>query len=191
MPLNEVASSAVQLTRKCVSMALKQARQLHAIILTAGAGSASESPYANNNLISMYVRCGSLEQARKLFNKMPERNVVSYNALYSSESLKPNSSTFTSLVQVCTVLEDVLMGSLLHSHTIKLGFSGNVVVQTSVLGMYSSCGDLESARRIFDCVNGGDAVAWNTMIVGSLRNDKIEDGLVLFRSMLMSGVDPT
>ncbi|CAL9246917.1 unnamed protein product [Arabidopsis halleri] len=212
MPLNEIASSVVELTRKCVSItALKRARQLHAIILTAGAGSASESPYANNNLISMYVRCGSLEQARKLFDKMPDRNVVSYNALYSaysrnpdyascafslinqmaSESLKPNSSTFTSLVQVCTVLEDVLMGSLLHSQIIKLGYSDNVVVQTSVLGMYSSCGDLESARRIFDCVNGGDAVAWNTMIVGSLRNDKIEDGLMLFRSMLMSGIDPT
>ncbi|EFH54004.1 pentatricopeptide repeat-containing protein [Arabidopsis lyrata subsp. lyrata] len=212
MPLNEIASSVVELTRKCVSItALKRACQLHAIILTAGAGSASESPYKNNNLISMYVRCGSLEQARKLFDKMPERNVVSYNALYSaysrnldyasyafslinqmaSESLKPNSSTFTSLVQVCTVLEDVLMGSLLHSQIIKLGYSDNVVVQTSVLGMYSSCGDLESARRIFECVNGGDAVAWNTMIVGIFRNDKIEDGLMLFRSMLMSGVDPT
>ncbi|KFK34291.1 hypothetical protein AALP_AA5G126100 [Arabis alpina] len=159
----------------------------------------------------MYVRCGSIEQARKAFDKMPERNVVSYNALYSaysrrpdcagyafglitrmeSESLKPNSSTFTSLVQVCALLEDVLMGSLLHSQIIKLGYFDNVVVQTSVLGMYCSCGDLESARGTFECVNDGDAVAWNTMIVGSLRNDKIEEGLMLFRSMLMSGVDPT
>lgn len=210
MPLNEVASSVVELTRKCVSItALKRARQLHALVLTAGA--ASESPYANNNLISMYVRCGYLEQARKVFDKMPQRNVVSYNALYSaysrnpdyasyafglithmaSESLKPNSSTFTSLVQVCALLEDVLMGSSLHSQIIKLGYLDNLVVQTSVLGMYSSCGDLESARGIFECVNDGDAVAWNTMMVGSLRNDKIEEGLMLFRSMLMSGVDPT
>ncbi|XP_019100248.1 PREDICTED: pentatricopeptide repeat-containing protein At3g50420-like [Camelina sativa] len=212
MPLNEVASSVVELTRKCVSFtALKRARQLHALVLTAGAGADSESPYANNNLISMYVRCGCLEQARKVFDKMPQRNVVSYNALYSaysrnpdygsfafslinhmaSDSLKPSSSTFTSLVQVCTVLQDVLMGSSLHSKIIKLGYLDNVVVQTSVLGMYSSCGDLESARRMFDCVNDGDAVAWNTIIVGSLRNDKIEDGLMLFRNMLMSGVDPT
>ncbi|KAL1223908.1 Pentatricopeptide repeat-containing protein [Cardamine amara subsp. amara] len=210
MPLNEVASSVVELTRKCVSFtALKRARQLHALILTAGGN--VESPYANNNLISMYVRCGSLEQARKVFDKMPQRNVVSYNALYSaysrnpdyasyafglithmaSESLKPNSSTFTSLVQVCALLEDVLMGSSLHSQIIKLGYLDNVVLKTSVLGMYSSCGDLESARRIFECVNDGDAVAWNTMIVGSLRNDKIEYGLMLFRSMLMSAVEPT
>ncbi|XP_023639279.1 pentatricopeptide repeat-containing protein At3g50420 [Capsella rubella] len=212
MPLNDVASSVVELTRRCISFtALKRARQLHALVLTAGAGAYSESPYANNNLISMYVRCGCLDQARKVFDKMPQRNVISYNALYSaysrnpdyaiyafslithmaSESLKPNSSTFTSLVQVCTVLQDVLMGSLLHSQIIKLGYLDNVAVQTSVLGMYSSCGDLESARRMFQCVNDGDAVAWNTIIVGSLRNDKIEDGLMLFRNMLMSGVDPT
>ncbi|VYS59963.1 unnamed protein product [Arabidopsis thaliana] len=212
MPLNEIASSVVELTRKCVSITvLKRARQLHALVLTAGAGATTESPFANNNLISMYVRCGSLEQARKVFDKMPQRNVVSYNALYSAysrnpdfasyafplithmafEYVKPNSSTFTSLVQVCAVLEDVLMGSSLHSQIIKLGYSDNVVVQTSVLGMYSSRGDLESARRIFECVNNGDAVAWNTMIVGSLKNDKIGDGLMFFRNMLMSGVDPT
>lgn len=210
MLMNEIASSLVELTRKCISItAIKRARQLHALVLTAGA--ASGSPYANNNLISMYVRCGDLEQARKVFDKMPHRNVVSYNALYSaysrnpdhasyalnliarmeSEFLKPNSSTFTSLVLLCGVVEDVLMGSLLHSLIIKLGFSDDVVVQTSVLGMYSSCGELESARRIFECVNDGDAVAWNTMIAGSLRNDKIEEGLMLFRSMLMSGVVPT
>ncbi|XP_024013584.1 LOW QUALITY PROTEIN: pentatricopeptide repeat-containing protein At3g50420 [Eutrema salsugineum] len=209
-PLNEIASSVVELTRKCVSItALKRARQLHALVLTGGG--TAESPYANNNLISMYARCGFLEQARNVFDKMPQRNVVSYNALYSAysrspdyascafslithmefDSLRPNSSTFTSLVQVCAVAEDVLMGSSLHSQVIKLGFSDNVVVQTSVLGMYSSCGDLDSARRIFECVNDGDAVAWNAMIVGSLRNDKIEEGLMLFRSMLMSGVDPT
>lgn len=207
MPLNE--AFLVELTRKCVSFpALQRARQLHALVLTAGY---AESPYVNNNLISMYVRCGLLEQAQKVFDKMPQRNVVSYNALCSaysrnpdyasfafslithmaSESLKPNCSTFTSLVQVCVVLEDVLMGSSLHSQIIKLGYLDNVVVQTSVMGMYSICGDLESARRIFESVNDGDVMAWNTMIVGSLRNDKIEDGLMLFRNMLMSGVDPT
>ncbi|KAL0890417.1 hypothetical protein Bca101_014400 [Brassica carinata] len=211
MPLNELASSVVQLTRKCLSTtALKRARQLHALVLTAGA--AHGSPYASNNLISMYVRCNSLEQARKVFDTMPQRNVVSYNALCSaysrnqshahyalalitsmeSESLKPNSSTFTSLVQVCALLEDVLMGSVLHSQVIKLGFLDNVVVQTSVLGMYSSCGELESARRVFERVDDGDAVVWNTMISGSLRNDEIEEGLKLFRTMLMrSGVEPT
>ncbi|CAN6877943.1 hypothetical protein Bca4012_079574 [Brassica carinata] len=210
MPLNELASSVVELTRRCVSTtALKRARQVHALILTAGA--AHDSPYASNNLISMYARCDSLEQARKVFDTMPHRNVVSYNALCSaysrsqshasyafdlitrmaSESLKPNSSTFTSLVQVCTLLEDVVMGSLLHSQIIKLGFLDNVVVQTSVLGMYSSCGELESARKVFECVEGGDAVVWNTMISGRLRNGEIEEGLALFRTMLMSGVVPT
>ncbi|KAF2533473.1 hypothetical protein F2Q70_00032546 [Brassica cretica] len=159
----------------------------------------------------MYARCDSLEQARKVFDTMPHRNVVSYNALCSaysrsqshasyafdlitrmaSESLEPNSSTFTSLVQVCTLLEDVVMGSLLHSQIIKLGFLDNVVVQTSVLGMYSSCGELESARKVFECVEGGDAVVWNTMISGRLRNGEIEEGLALFRTMLMSGVVPT
>ncbi|XP_010547511.1 PREDICTED: pentatricopeptide repeat-containing protein At3g50420 [Tarenaya hassleriana] len=210
MPLTkEVATSIAELTRKCASItSLKQARRLHALIITT---TGVQSPYPNNNLISMYVRCGSVQEARKVFDKMPQRNIVSYNALISayarnpdyanfvygmiprmeSESLRPNSSTFTSLVQACGVLDDPLMGSSLHSQTIKLGYSDNIVVQTSVLGMYSNCGNLDSAKRMFECINDRDAVAWNSVIFGSLKNDRIEEGLSLFRSMVISGILPT
>lgn len=54
--------------------------------------------------------------------------------------------------------------------------------------MYFSCNELEFVRRVFECVEGGDVVVWNMMIFGSLRNDEVEEGFVLFRIMLMFGV---
>lgn len=159
----------------------------------------------------MYGRCGSFRDARQVFEKMPKRSLVSYNALIAAysrdhshahlafklvnqmefEYLRPNGLTFTSLTQAVSLLEDRLIGSLLHAQVIKRGFSESTCVQTSLLGMYSNCGDLESAKNIFGCIGDRDAVAWNSIILGNFKNDKVDQGLYLFGAMLRSGVSPT
>lgn len=159
----------------------------------------------------MYARCNSLLDAEKVFDKTPSRNVVSYNALISAysrapnhvnlaftlisnmgfECLRPNGATFTSLFQAASLVEDRLIGSLLHALVLKYGFLGDVCVQTSLLGMYSNCGDMESANEVFGCIDGKDAVAWNSTIFGNLRNDRIKEGLALVFDMIKCGVFPT
>lgn len=146
-----------------------------------------------------------------MFDKMPQRSLVSFNALiaaYSrapdravlafellahmeSECLRPNGSTFTSLLQASSLLEDWLAGSLLHAQVVKFGFLNDVCVQTSLLGMYSNSGDLESAKRVFRFINDKDVVAWNSIIFGNLRNDKLKEGLDVFGGMLRTGIIPT
>lgn len=208
MPPSCEPSSLASLIQKCASVTtLEIARRLHAVALTTHA----ISPYVNNNLLSMYARCGSLDNARQLFDRMPYRNIVSYNALISAysrvpsqassavglfaqlgdEGLRPNGLTFTSLFQACSLLEDRFMSSLLHGRAMKSGFADNICVQTSILGMFSSCGDLESAGNVFWCIVDKDAVAWNSMIFGSLKNDRISDALHLFSEMLASDISPT
>jgi pentatricopeptide repeat protein len=159
----------------------------------------------------MYARCGSLFNAKKLFDKMPQRNIVSYNALISAfsrdsnhgflslklfalmgtQGLTPNGSTFSSSLQACCLLEDWFMGSLIHGQSVKHGFFNDVFVQTSLLGMYSNCGDLESANKVFGCVVQKDAVLWNSMIFGNLKNEKLEEGVLLFGKMVRHGIVPT
>ncbi|KAJ4843276.1 hypothetical protein Tsubulata_009890 [Turnera subulata] len=201
------------LIQKCTAVTtLRKARQLHALILTLTASASyARSPFLNNNLLSMYARSGSILDARKLFDRMPERNVVSYNVLISAhsrdadsrflgfellsqmgnEDLKPNGLTLTSLLQACSSLEDWLLGSLVHGKVVKFGFSSEVCVQTSLLGMYSCCQDLESARKVFSCTVVKDAVSWDSMILGFLRNGEIGAGMCLFGEMVRTGTLPT
>ncbi|KAK0605037.1 hypothetical protein LWI29_022086 [Acer saccharum] len=200
--LVQICSSVTTLTR---------ARQLHAIILTTATFFDVQSPYLHNNVLSMYGRCGALRDARQVFDRMPKRSLVSYNTLISAcsrdpdyaslgfrlmtqkefECMRPNGSTFTSLIQSVLLLEDQLMGSLLHTQVKKFGFLDDICVQTSLLGMYSNCGDLVSATKMFSCIGDKDAVAWNSIILGNLKNDKIREGLYLFNAMVRSGVTPT
>jgi pentatricopeptide repeat protein len=139
---------------------------------------------------------------------MPQRSLVSFNALIAAysrvpdhavlafdllaqmgfEYLRPNGSTFTSLLQACSLYGDWLLGSLLHAQVVKFGFLNNVCVQTSLLGVYSNCGDLESAKRVFEFINDKDVVAWNSIILGNLKNDKLKEGLDVFGEMVRKGI---
>lgn len=211
-PLSE-ASILATLIQKCTTVtSLRKARQLHALILTTIASpSYAQSPFPNNNLIAMYGHCGSVLDAQQLFDRMPRRNAISYNALIAAYSrdpsyeilnfkllshmgnqgLRPTGATFTSLLQVCCSLEDWFLGSLLHAQVVKSGFVNDICVQTSLLGMYSNCGDLDSTQKVFDSIVEKDVVVWNSMIFGNIKNERMKDGLCIFIAMLKSGVIPT
>lgn len=159
----------------------------------------------------MYGRCGSFVDAQLLFDKMPQRNVVSYNALISAysrnprhahlafrlfdrldnDSLAPNGLTITSLLYASAGLEDLVVGSSLHALCVKIGFLDNVRVQTSLLGMYSKCGDMVCAEKVFSDMIDKDDIAWNSIVSGYVKNGRIHESLEIFRSRLRHGVNPT
>ncbi|KAL3525732.1 hypothetical protein ACH5RR_014104 [Cinchona calisaya] len=208
----EAACIATLLVQKCGSTtSIRKARQLHALLLTSSTTLLKyQSPYTLNNIVSMYGRCGSLKDSQLVFDKIPQRNIVSYNALSSAysrsskhaslafqlvnrliyENLRPNGSTFTSLLQASSSLKDVMLGSLLHGQCIKFGFMNHVRVQTSLLGLYANCGVLELAENVFGYMVDKDAMAWNSIIFGYLQNGKVVEGLQIFRTMIQSGARP-
>lgn len=142
---------------------------------------------------------------------MPQRNIVSFNALISaysryhhlahwafhvfaelqSECLRPNRLTFTSLLNACPGFKNQVLGSMLHSQCIKFGFFYDVCVQTSILGMYSNCGVLDCAENVFCYMHDKDTVAWNTLLFGYLENGKTIEGVELLGTMLRTGVAMT
>ncbi|XP_022868958.1 pentatricopeptide repeat-containing protein At3g50420 [Olea europaea var. sylvestris] len=208
---HEASTIATQLIKKCTTTTSpRQARQLHAILLTS-ACFLSRTPYLHNNILSMYAKCGSSLDCRLVFDKMPQRNLVSYNALISTysrcprqshlafcvftqlgnEGLVPNGSTFTSLLQASASLEDLIVGFSVHALCLKFGFLNNIRVQTSLLTMYSYCGDMDCAKKVFCLMVDKDTTAWNAIISGYVKNDGIVEGLELLRRMFRDGICPT
>ena len=102
----------------------------------------------------------------------------------------PNGSTVTSLLQASAALGDLVAGSSLHAHCAKTGLSDNVRVQTSLLGMYFNCGDADCAKRVFTGMKDKDAIAWNSVISGYVKNGKILESLHLLRTMLEDEIKP-
>ncbi|CAM6026226.1 unnamed protein product [Sphagnum balticum] len=160
-------------------------------------------------LISVYWKCGSKEDACQVFNQMPVRNVVSWTAMISGsaqqgyaedaldlfqqmqqEGVKPNKVTFISVLNACASLSALEEGKMLHDLIVKAGLQPDVSVGNALISMYSKCGSLDEASKVFHRMAHRDVVSWNAMISGNAHHGHCHKGLDLFEQMQLEGVRP-
>ncbi|PRQ28174.1 putative tetratricopeptide-like helical domain, DYW domain-containing protein [Rosa chinensis] len=199
-----------KLLNKCTqSGQLKQARIVHAHILTS---TFNDDLPIHNTILNTYVKCGSLDDAHKLFDEMPHRDLVTWTALISGYSqhdrpeealvlfpqmlrhgLQPNQFTLSSLLKAAGAGPDPddKHGRQLHAHCFKCGFDSNVYVGTSLVDMYARCGRMDESQIIFDALDTKNEVSWNALIAGHARKGQGEHALRLFWKMLRGGFNPT
>lgn len=162
-----------------------------------------------NALLSMFVRLGSLGDAWYVFGKMEERDVFSWNVLiggyakkgYFDEALdlyhkmlwigfRPDVYTFPCVLRTCGGMEDIRRGREIHVHVVRFGFESDVDVVNALITMYVKCGDLGSARMLFDGMPKRDRISWNAMIAGYFENGEFLEGLRSFLLMQELCIDP-
>ncbi|XP_024968404.1 pentatricopeptide repeat-containing protein At4g14850-like [Cynara cardunculus var. scolymus] len=186
------------------SKQLCKGKLLHAQLITSAYPSCT---YLTNHLLSMYGRCGQIGYAYKLFDAMPQRNLVSWTAMISGfsqnlEFLKaittfcrmwiwgesPNEFAFSSVIQACSSLKSVQIGKQIHCLALKTGFSYELFVGSNLADMYSKCGLMIEACMVFEEMPSKDEVSWNSMIDGYAKNGYNEEALVAFRKMQIEDV---
>ncbi|KAK9103678.1 hypothetical protein Sjap_020932 [Stephania japonica] len=157
----------------------------------------------------MYVKCGELRDAYKVFDEMHKRNVVPWNMIISGmvgyglrrsgddavllfkgmlvNMARPDYITFIGLIGACVEMNDIEIVRQLHCFIIKFGFSLNCMVGSSLVDLYGKCGIVEDARRLFDEFILVDLVLWNVMISCYSLNGYFEDAFEVFRLMRSEG----
>lgn len=165
--------------------------------------------FVKNALIDMYAKCGSIDSARQLFDNMPERNVVSWNAmivgyaklglaaevlkLYKEmalEGTKPDEVTFVSILNACASLTALEEGIQMHNHILKTGLGCDLFVGNALIDMYAKCGRVENARGVLDKMPKVDVVSWNAMLAGYAQHGHAKEALQLVDQMVHKGVEP-
>lgn len=135
----------------------------------------------------MYSRCGELGSARKVFDEICDRDMISWNSMISGyarmgfareavglfwmmrmEGFEPDEVTLASVLAACGDLGELSFGVWLEGLVEGNKLALNSFVGSALIDMYAKCGDLESARRIFDGMVKKDLVAWNAMITGQV-----------------------
>ncbi|MQL77623.1 hypothetical protein Taro_010032 [Colocasia esculenta] len=180
---------------------LRKGKEVHGAVVKSGFGG---DVFVGNTLVSFYGACSVLSHARKVFDDMSERDVVSWNSLISLLSdngcffealnsfreltrseLAVNSVSVLSVLPACSALENEARG--IHAQVIKLGLVTQITVGNALMDMYGKCGDLAASFQAFDLMAEKNDVSWNTMI-GNLAHDGLcRDALGLFRDMLADG----
>jgi len=146
--------------------ALSEGRGIHAHISKLGF---TGDRVLGNTLMNMYIKCGSVLDARRVFDEIPERDVCSWTVMIAAyarhgphqEALsllrqmqragfEPNYFTFSSVLPACANMGFVESGMEIHQEIIRSGFESHVSVASALVDMYAKCGNMENARQVFD-----------------------------------------
>ncbi|CAH1432366.1 unnamed protein product [Lactuca virosa] len=100
----------------------------------------------------------------------------------------PNQFAFSSVIQACSSLKSVQIGTQIHCLALKAGFSYELFVGSNLADMYSKCGSIIEACMVFEEMPSKDEVSWNSMINGYAKNGYNEEALVSFKKMLIEDV---
>uniref|UniRef100_A0A2N9HU38 Pentacotripeptide-repeat region of PRORP domain-containing protein n=1 Tax=Fagus sylvatica TaxID=28930 RepID=A0A2N9HU38_FAGSY len=180
--------------------------QGHSIIIKMGFVS---NVYICSALVDMYGKCGAISSARKVFDEMPQKNVVTWNSLISGylnvgcpgiavdlflemlrAGIAPTPFSVSAVLVGCPQLEDGGLGTQVHGLSLKAGFCYNVVVGTGLVDMYSKCCSVNDSRRLFDQMSDKNIISWSSIITGYAQNQQPDEAVVLVKEMLRLDLKP-
>jgi pentatricopeptide repeat protein len=187
----------------CVSIAnLRIGQQLHLLSLKKAL---SANLAVANALIHVYCNCAHLLDARRIFDEIPEKNSVTWNTLIAGYSqcnplmalqlfrdmnLQQNCFTLTSITSSCAGLAALRLGKQVHGAVLRRNYGEDLQLSNALVDMYSKCGSIADAKRMFNRMGCKDKLSWTAMICGYGMNGYANEAIQLFSSMIHAGVCP-
>lgn len=183
----------------CTSASLFECgRQIHSLIVK----SPFESHiYVGSSLLDLYAKSGKIHEARLVFEDLPERDVVSCTAIISGyaqlgfdkealdlfcelqrEGMAFNYVTYACVLTALSGLAEFEYGRQVHGHVLRSQHS-YIILQNSLIDMYSKCGHLVYARRVFDEMRERTVISWNAMLGGYGKHGNGEAVVDLYNKM--------
>ncbi|KAL5560422.1 hypothetical protein UlMin_036633 [Ulmus minor] len=185
---------------------LELGRQLHSIIVKTNFAS---NLFVGNALTDMYAKSGALEEGRKQFELIRNRDKVSWNAIivgYVQEEdeveafhmfrrmilqgMMPDEVSLASILSACANVQALKRGQEIHCLSVKTGLDTSLYAGSSLIDMYAKCGSIEAAHKVFSCMPKRSAVSMNALIAGYCQSN-LEKAVNLFHEMQAMGLNPT
>ncbi|VFQ66621.1 unnamed protein product [Cuscuta campestris] len=196
--------------------------------------------FISNRLIDAYGKCRRLPDARKVFDKMPEKNTFTWNSMINAlaasglldeaeelfglmldrdqcswnlmvssfaqcemfdlsveyfvrmhrDDFVLNGYSYGSALSATAGLRDLTVGAQIHASVVKSKYSLDVCVGSALIDMYSKCGSVECAQKVFDDMREPNVVSWNSLITCYEQNGPASRALEILVMMMHSGVEP-
>ncbi|KAJ1389820.1 Tetratricopeptide-like helical domain superfamily [Sesbania bispinosa] len=181
-------------------------RKVHGRIVKSGF---STDPVIGTSLLGMYGELCCLNDARKVFDEMCERDLVSWSSIVScyvengkpreglemfrwmvSEGIKPDSVTLLSIAEACAKIGCLRLAKSVHGYVVRKDMVDDASLNNSLIVMYSQCGYLCRAKGLFEYITDPSTACWTSMISSYNQNGCFEEAIDDFIRMQESEVEP-
>ncbi|KAF0928705.1 hypothetical protein E2562_006128 [Oryza meyeriana var. granulata] len=193
--------------KACAALqSLEYGLMVHDKVIKSGLGS---DAFVASTVVDMYCKCGIIDEAQKLHDRIGRQQVVSWNAILSGFSLnkeseeaqkffsemldmglKPDLFTFATVLDTCANLATIELGKQIHGQIIKQEMLDDEYISSTLVDMYAKCGDMPDSLLVFEKAQKRDFVSWNAMICGYALHGLGVEALKMFERMQKENVVP-
>nr|GEX37164.1 hypothetical protein [Tanacetum cinerariifolium] len=181
---------------------VKQGKEVHGKVVVSGI---CDNVVVDSSLVDMYGKCGSLSEARKVFDRMRERNSVTWCALLGGYCQKGEFETvveifrvmdevdlygFGTIIRACAGLAAVRHGKEVHCQYLRRHGCRYVIIESALVDLYAKCGCIDFACRLFERMQIRNLITWNSIINGFAQNGRGVDAIRMFNDMIGDGINP-
>lgn len=164
--------------------------------------SCTQTLFQTTSKIAALARSGQITCARKLFDEMPHRDSVAWNAMLTSythlgfhqEALSlfhqmrisdtgPDHFTLTATLSACASACNLRCGTKVHALVTVLGYQSYLPVNNSLIDMYGKCLDPSSARRVFEEMKLRNEVTWCSFLFAQTNSSQFDVARHVFSMM--------
>ncbi|XP_024543425.1 pentatricopeptide repeat-containing protein At4g13650-like isoform X1 [Selaginella moellendorffii] len=163
------------------------------------------------DLVSAYSKCGDMEEARKIFDRMESRDVLTWTVMIKGyaqqgdskaalelfhrmkpEGVEPDSVSVAEAIMACSIEGDLEQGNFL---AMKQDFRFQPI-GNALLSLHIKCGSVKEALEVFDRTEEKDVVTWTLMLECYSQQqqrcgDYSTEAFGLYHKMLLEGKEPS
>ncbi|CAA2963245.1 pentatricopeptide repeat-containing At1g74400 [Olea europaea subsp. europaea] len=188
-------------TKACIQKSLvREGMQFHNLVIKLGYQSII---VLQTSLIGVYSSVGNLDDAHHVFEEIPTKNVVCWTALIAAcvnnqdsknalqmfrkmqrDNVEPDQVNLTVALSACVNLGALEMGEWIHAYIRrKRELKADLSLNNALINMYTKCGDIRTAKQMFESMKIKDVTTWTSMIVGHAIHGQAHEALQTFAAM--------
>lgn len=193
--------SVLYVIKACAKKSLAtEGKQTHTLVIKLGY---EPIVFLQTSLMDMYAATTNFGDVHKVFDEIPNKNVVCWTSLISAyvrnqqpyraieifrkmqmDGVEPDQVTFTVALSACADMGALDKGVWIHDLiSRKLEFKEDLSLTNALVNMYVKCGDIRKAMLVFDNIRVKDVRTWTSMIVGHALHGQAEEALRLFSAL--------
>lgn len=188
------------------SSALEWGKEVHAQAIDVGFLS---DVAVGNALINMYTKCGSIKEAREVFDEMVERDVISWTTLIGGygagghveeafrlytqmqgEGSKPDRITYMAILSACTDPGALERVKKVQNNINCSQYRSDVRIGNALVTAFSKCGSVADAAQVFNKLVKRDSSSCNAMIGAYAGSSQVDKAFEVFELMQREGLEP-